>query len=56
MKQNITDLIDNFCIHLSEPSRIQTRKKEVPTEPRYNVMVVSDWKMQKRSYTITNEQ
>ena len=27
MKQNITDLIDNFCIHLCELSRIEPRRK-----------------------------
>ena len=31
-------------------------EKEMTTELRYTVVVVSDWVMQKRPYTITNEQ
>ena len=56
MKQNVSfacsnyrsnwQLIDNFCLHLSEPNRIETRRKRivngiVTTEPRCTVISVN---------------
>ena len=58
MKQNISFACSNYRPNwqlMYTPERTEP-EKEMTTEPRYTVMVVSDWIMQKRPYTITNEQ